>query len=283
MKTDKWFYKLFLSQPGMLAELLPEVDADWEFTYSAPVLKEKEFRLDGVFIPVSDDITIPIVFAEAQMQADNNFYRRYFAEIFLYLKQYEVDRTWRGLLILPNPSCKLGSELPYQELFEQRVTKLYLSDLKQKQHLTPNLGLLQFLASDRDQSAELGRRLLNTAETAAEFERRLSLIETILAGKFPDLTKEMIMQILDVKQMDITQSRFYQEISEEGRQQGEARLVLRLLSKRFGTIDEAIANQISQLEISELESLGESLLDFQSLDDLIVWLAASGHTTYPKG
>lgn len=94
----------------MLAELLPEVDADWEFTYSAPVLKEKEFRLDGVFVPVSDDITIPIIFTEAQMQADNNFYRRYFAAIFLYLEQYEVDRTWRGLLILPNQSLKLGSE-----------------------------------------------------------------------------------------------------------------------------------------------------------------------------
>ncbi|WP_236612523.1 Rpn family recombination-promoting nuclease/putative transposase [Picosynechococcus sp. NKBG15041c] len=52
-----------------------------------------------MFVPVSDDIIIPIIFTEAQMQADNNFYRRYFVAIFLYLEQYEVDRTWRGLLI----------------------------------------------------------------------------------------------------------------------------------------------------------------------------------------
>ena len=33
MKTDKWFYELFLSQPGMLAELLPGIDASWTFIY----------------------------------------------------------------------------------------------------------------------------------------------------------------------------------------------------------------------------------------------------------
>jgi predicted transposase YdaD len=87
VKTDKWFYELFLSQPGMLAELLPGIDASWTFIYSAPVIKEREFRFDGVFTPVSDDPLVPIVFAEAQMQTDENFYRRYFAEIFLYLEQ----------------------------------------------------------------------------------------------------------------------------------------------------------------------------------------------------
>ncbi|MBU6187347.1 MAG: Rpn family recombination-promoting nuclease/putative transposase, partial [Cyanobacteria bacterium REEB444] len=46
MKTDKWFYELFLSQPGMLAELIPNVDASWQFSYSAPVIKEKAFQLD---------------------------------------------------------------------------------------------------------------------------------------------------------------------------------------------------------------------------------------------
>jgi predicted transposase YdaD len=52
------------------------------------IIKEREFRFDGVFTPVSDDLTVPIVFAEAQMQTDENFYRRDFAEIFLYLEQY---------------------------------------------------------------------------------------------------------------------------------------------------------------------------------------------------
>jgi predicted transposase YdaD len=57
----------------MLAELLPGIETSWAFSYSAPVLKEQEFRLDGVFTPLSDDPMIPIVFVEAQMQTDKRF------------------------------------------------------------------------------------------------------------------------------------------------------------------------------------------------------------------
>ena len=285
MKTDKWFYELFLSQPGMLAELLPGIDASWTFIYSAPVIKEREFRFDGVFTPVSDDPLVPIVFAEAQMQTDENFYRRYFAEIFLYLEQYEVSRSWQGLLILPSRGLNFGAELPYQELLEHRVTRLYLQDLKEESDLSPNLALLQLLVTDRNQSADLGRALLEKAETEIEFERRLSLIETILANKFPDLTKEMIMQILDLKQMDITQSLFYQEIiqegrqkglqegRQEGRQEGEAGLVIRLLRRRLGQLADNHVEQIQKLSVPQLEDLGDALLDYTEMADLVGFLA----------
>jgi len=277
VKTDKWFYELFLSQPGMLAELLPGIDASWTFIYSAPVIKEREFRFDGVFTPVSDDPLVPIVFAEAQMQTDENFYRRYFAEIFLYLEQYEVSRTWQGLLILPSRGLNFGVELPYQELLEHRVTRLYLQDLKAESDLSPNLALLQLLVTDQNQSADLSRALLKKAETEIEFERRLSLIETILANKFPDLTKEMIMQILDLKQTDITQSRFYQEIRTEGRQEGrkegEAGLVIRLLRRRLGQLSDNQVEQIQKLSVPQLEDLGEALLDYTEMADLVRFLA----------
>ncbi|MDK2413114.1 DUF2887 domain-containing protein, partial [Aphanizomenon sp. PH219] len=100
MKTDKWFYELFLSQPGMLAELMPGIEENWEFVYNAPVVKEKEFRLDGVFTPVSNNPMIPMVFAEAQMQSDSGFYGRYFSQLFVHINQYTVKQDWRGLLIL---------------------------------------------------------------------------------------------------------------------------------------------------------------------------------------
>ena len=253
MKTDKWFYELFLSQQGMLAELLPGIEASWRFSYSAPVIKEKEFRMDGVFTPVLDDPKIPIVFAEAQMQIDDNFYGRFFAGIFLYLRQYEVRRAWLGLLILPSRGLNLGAELPYQDLLDQRVTTLYLSELRERQGLSPNLTLLQLLVTDQERSAEIAKVLLKTAETDTEFERRLSLIETILGNKFPELTEEMIMQILDLKKMDITQSRFYQEI----RAESEANLVLRLLKRRLGELSISQEEQVKGLSVEQLEALGE--------------------------
>ena len=122
-------------------------------------------------------------------------------------------------MIFPSRGFNFGPELPYQDLLDQRVTRLYLRELRKQRQLSPNLTLLQLLATNREQSTEIGKGLLQTAETEVEFERRLSLIETILANKFPDLTTEMIMQLLDLKQTDITQSRFYQEIKLEGRQE----------------------------------------------------------------
>jgi predicted transposase YdaD len=276
VRTDKWFYELFLSQPGVLAELLPGIEASWAFSYSAPVIKEREFRLDGVFTPLSDDPMIPMVFVEAQMQTDERFYGRYFAEIFLYLEQYEVRRSWQGLLILSSRGLNLGAELPYQELLERRVTRLYLSELRERQGLSPNLALLQLLVTDQAKSAEIGKVLLKTAETDAEFERRLSLIETILGNKFPELTEEMIMQILDLKKMDITQSCFYQQIIQEGRQEEAANLVVRQLTRRLGALSAGQTERIRGLSVFELEALGEALLDFGSMVDLEFFLGKMG-------
>ena len=272
MKTDKWFYELFLSQPGMLAELMPGIEENWEFVYNAPVVKEKEFRLDGVFTPVSNNPMIPMVFAEAQMQSDAGFYGRYFSQLFVYINQYTVKQDWRGLLILRDRSQGLGWEVPYTELLERRVTQLYLSDLRDQQELTPNLMLLQLLVTEKDKSAVIGRKLLQEADTRGEFQRRLSLIETILANKFPELTKEIIMNMLDLEIVDITQSRFYQEIIVEGLQEGEANLVIRQLRRRLGELPESQCSQIKSFPVSQLEDLGEALLDFQGIDDLDDWL-----------
>ena len=72
------------------------------------------------------------------------------------------------------------------------------------------------------------------------------------------------------------ESAIYQEIlqtgRQEGRQEGEATLVLRLLTRRFGTLEPELRSQTSQLSIAELEELGEALLDFSSMQDLIGWL-----------
>lgn len=132
--------------------------------------------------------------------------------------------------------------------------------------------LLQLLVTEKDKSAVIGRKLLQEADTTVEFQRRLSLIETILANKFPELTKEIIMNMLDIENVDITQSRFYQEIIVEGLQEGEANLVVRQLRRRLGELPESQSSQIKSFPISKLEDLGEALLDFQGIDDLDDWL-----------
>jgi predicted transposase YdaD len=57
-----------------------------------------------------------------------------------------------------------------------------------------------------------------------------------------------------------------------GLQKGEAKLVLRLINRRFGEIPQNLTETIQKLSVEQLENLGEALLDFESQTDLIQWL-----------
>ena len=57
-----------------------------------------------------------------------------------------------------------------------------------------------------------------------------------------------------------------------GEERGEARLIVRLLTRLFGSIEVDITVQIQQLGITQLDDLGDALLDFTSLADLVEWL-----------
>jgi predicted transposase YdaD len=287
MKTDKWFYQLFLTMPGIIAELIPNIPSDCEFDCIAPVIKELEFRLDGLFIPQSENWNIPLIFLEAQMQSDAVFYGRYFAEIFLYLQQYPEKRPWQGLLILHNRQQYLGESVPYQVLLREQVKCLYLEDLLPRADISPNLALLKLLVLEEAEAFHLGRHILEESETQTTFQQRLNLIETILVNKFPHLGTQEILRMLDLKTTDITQSRFYQEVVAVGRQEGlqagllagEADLILRQLTRKYGTLTPEVNQQIKALTIAELGDLGEALLDFVEMSDLENWLGHCGSSS----
>ena len=59
---------------------------------------------------------------------------------------------------------------------------------------------------------------------------------------------------------------------EEGRQEGEVEILLRLLRRRFGEVAIQLEEPISQLSIMQLEDLAEVLLDFGDERDLVAWL-----------
>ena len=280
MKTDKLFYRIFLNQPDLIAELIPGIPSDCEFEYSAPVLKEKETRLDGLLTPISNNSDVPLIFLEAQMQRDTKFYSRYFRGIFSYIDQYEISKNWRGLLILLNKRLELGSELPHRNLLNSQVERLYLEDLLHQDDLSPNLALLRLIVTPKDQAGLAARKILNSVSTEAEFQLKLDLVESILVNKFTQLTLEEIQKMLNLKEADITQTRFYQEVLEigekkglqQGVQQGEANLTIRLLKRRCGNLTAIQEEKVRSLSISQLESLGEALLDFQNMSDLENWL-----------
>jgi predicted transposase YdaD len=268
MKTDKLFYRMLLSGPEMVSELMPGIAIDWKYEYKAPVVKEKEFRLDGVLLPLSEDMAVPVVFCEAQMQRDDRFYGRYFAELHAYLYQYDVKRPWQGLLILQSRDQVLGCEVPHTDLLYGKVTRLYLEDLLPLENLTPNLALLRLITVPEKDVEKDARALLRSMEGTEGFGRHLDLVEGILISKFPLLTVEEVRRMLDVQLADLSDTVFYQEVS----MQGEAKLALRLLARRCGALSKVQEAQVRSLSSAKIEQLGDVLLDFEGMADLEVWL-----------
>jgi predicted transposase YdaD len=85
----------------------------------------------------------------------------------------------------------------------------------------------------------------------------------------------------------IQETGFYKSIKAEGRVEGrvegraeglqeaarrEKSLILLLLTRRVGEVPETERQKIDRLSLDQLEALGETLLDFSSLNSLIEWL-----------
>jgi predicted transposase/invertase (TIGR01784 family) len=75
--------------------------------------------------------------------------------------------------------------------------------------------------------------------------------------------------------MQIVTSWMEQGIAEgrtEGRTEEARSLILRQLARRVGTLPANVEAQVQALDLPKLEALGEALLDFAALDDLMGWL-----------
>ncbi len=71
----------------------------------------------------------------------------------------------------------------------------------------------------------------------------------------------------------LEETRFYQEAEQDGRQREAVSLVTRLLTRRLNQpLPEELRDRLSQLSLTQLEDLGEALLDFTAIADLETWL-----------
>ena len=77
------------------------------------------------------------------------------------------------------------------------------------------------------------------------------------------------------------ESVIYQDILQKGNKQGEERVILLLLNRRFKVIDESLIERVRGLSTEQLENLAEALLDFTAVADLEAWLNQQEHRTLP--
>ncbi len=229
MKTDSLFYRLFQNHPDLVFQLIGDNSPRLgTYEFGSQEVKQLSFRIDGVLNPAPDAVDLPVVFVEVQGYRDQKktLYHSFFAEIFLYLRDYQPPHDWLGILIFTRRS--LDPQLPnhFQDYAGSvRFQRVYLDELPSdlaEQSL--ELGVLQLIGLDDDltpaRARQLVERVRGEVTDGVERERVVELVLATLVYKFPTLEREAIRQMLGLD--ELKQTRFYQEIAEEERVEGRA-------------------------------------------------------------
>ncbi|MDJ0619648.1 MAG: Rpn family recombination-promoting nuclease/putative transposase [Calothrix sp. MO_192.B10] len=288
MRRDSIFYKLFQQYPTLLFELLtnPPENAD-EYRFDSVAVKEPKFEIDGVFLPPEGENPGVVYFCEVQFQKDDLLYERVFAESYLYFYRNRSRFSNLQLVVIyPSRSTKQDNTLPYiSQLNSPQVNRIYLDELGDIRKLPIWVALMVLTTIEDEQSAEEARYLLarNQQEETPVNRAIIELVTTIMVYKFTNKTQREVEEMLGIT---LQETRVYREIKEEGIKEGiqqgeqrgleqgrlsEARLILRLLTRRVGELPQDICQQIETLPLEQLENLGEALLDFTSMADLQAW------------
>jgi predicted transposase/invertase (TIGR01784 family) len=282
MRRDTIFYQLFRQSPTLLFDLIsqPPENAN-QYIFDSVEVKETAFRLDGVFIP--PDRTGIVYFCEVQFQPDELLYERMLSEISIYIYRHRNSfSSWRAVAIYPSRSLEQSNKDVVAEMLASgRITPIYLDELGETASLPTGLNLMLLTILEGDPAVARARQMIQQSLSLPDGRVIMDLISTIMVYKFNNLTRDEVDTMLGIQ---LEQTRVYQDAKaegeiigevrglERGRSEGEQVLVLKQLTRKLGTINPEIKVRVNSLNIDRIESLGEDLLDFTQISDLVAWL-----------
>ena len=230
-----------------------------------------------------------LVHVEAQSSADNSFNRRMFL-YFSRLHQKFSFPVYPIVIFSYNSPVKEATseyqvEFPDFKVLQFNYKTIQLNRLNWRDYLNqanPVASALmsKMLIAEKDRpkvKAECLRLLAKLKLNPARMQLISGFVDTYL--------KLNQLEELEFKKEVSTFSKPEQESvmqittswMEQGIEQGltrEKELVLRLIRRKLGQITPELEIQIKALDIDKVESLGEALLDFSTVDDLKAWLVS---------
>jgi predicted transposase/invertase (TIGR01784 family) len=269
MRRDSIFYQLFRQLPTLLFELLPQPPANAQsYVFESIEVKETSFRIDGVFLPPNP--TGIVYFCEVQFQLDELLYERMLSEINIYTyRNRERFANWQAVVIYPTRNTEQSRlDLVWDLLESRRIQRVYLDELGEIEDLPTGLGLMVLTTLEGEKAKSEAKSLIQRAQGSRAI---IELISTIIVYKFGNLTRDEVDVMLGIS---IEQTRIYQDAAQDGRQEEAKSLILRLLNRRVGNMSPTVEMRVKALTLVQLEDLGEALLDFGQMSDLIGWLDA---------
>ncbi|OCQ94396.1 flagellar assembly protein H [Oscillatoriales cyanobacterium USR001] len=261
MKTDSLFYNIFQQFPFIFFALLGiPAEATNQYQFTSQEVKQLAFRLDGLFLPIIEDSQLPFYIVEVQFQPDPNLYYRLFAELFIYLRQYQPSHPWQLVVIYPNRQTERESNLHFQEMLAlPNITRIYLDELNPPETASLSIKLLKLIVEPENTAPDLAKELARQAEreipNAAVRKNLIDLLETIIVYKLPQKSREEIAAMFELS--DLKKTRFYQDVFAEGQAEGK-------------TEAQAEAKQREKVSILRMVSLGLSAEQIATVLDLSV-------------
>jgi len=164
---------------------------------------------------------------------------------------------------------------PFRDLPSLR--RVYLNELPLLESANPKLWLIALLIVDESQLAPIVEKIkAHRANNPSDGIDWMELLETLLIYKLPTITREEIQTMFGLRDIDLKQTRFYQDTFNEGelegvkkgRVEGEACLLFRILERRFGPLSTETKLRIATTDADTLLVYGERVLDAKNLDDI---------------
>jgi predicted transposase/invertase (TIGR01784 family) len=222
VKTDSLFYQIFLRFPDSFFDLIGQPQqqaANYQFT--SQEVKQLSFRLDGLFMPLREDIQQPLYLVEVQFQPDDTLYYRLFAELFLFLRQYQPPHPWQIVVIYPHRGVEREQSLHFGEILNlASVRRIYPDELPHNPSL--GIGVIKLVVESETEAVRTAQTLIERTReeiTDQSSQRQLiDLIESIIIYKLPQKSREEIEAMFGLS--DLKQTRVYQEALAEGEERG---------------------------------------------------------------
>jgi predicted transposase/invertase (TIGR01784 family) len=266
-----------------LAESFPADFATWllgkpiTLTKLSPTeLSLEPIRADSLILLNSDELVLQIEFqtepdpkipfrlTDYRLRGYRRFPQKQMKQVVIYLKPTSSDLVYQTTFEIQG----LRHEFEVIRIWEQPT-----------QPFLESVGLLPLaVLTNTPDKAQTLREVAKRVEAISDqrVQSNVAASAGILAGL--QLDKGLINQVLrrEIMQQSVIyqewKEEFLQEGRQEGRQEGERSLILRLLTRRVGSLTPETRSQVESLTLDQLESLGEALLDFSSGIDLERWL-----------
>jgi predicted transposase/invertase (TIGR01784 family) len=269
MRRDTLYYQIFKEFPELLFLLTgdsPQNAAEYKF--NSVEVKERTFRIDGVFEPLVLDGTGTMYLAEVQMQPDPRLYERTFAELFaLFYRSRELYNDWKCVMFYLSRSTEQKVTYPYRALLEsEQVQIIYLDELGNIRDLPLIMSLVVLPTVPPKKAAAEARDILARAkEQPEQYAVIVELVTRVMSYMFVDQSPQEIDQMLDIQ---FEETRVYKDTFAKG----NLNMVLRQLGQNCGQLSIELVREVTALPINKLEVLGNALLKFKKVKDLEKWL-----------